>query len=459
MADKEQTTHKLPLIQLNSADRDSYIGLPNVNESVNTSHPYIAYGNDNLYPNYLRSLTHAPIHSALLQTKSSIIYGGGLETKDNPIAIKRWQKLARYDDANECDLNSLFYSICRDIAVYGAYSVLYKMGAPFRSPLTGLIEREITAIKYVPFESVRYGRPYRYEDEFGPVAEPLFAYLSRDWSAGSMSRYADYYHPSERRGNVMPSGINTPYKVPLWHQSERIPENYDLYLFIGQGDKNGNNWYPIAPYHGIINDIVALIELQKHRANHTAKSFNATTVFAMPTPLDGDPEQLEQLQKMMQMQYTGAKNAGGVMFLFPTSQVLGGTPVVPTVNQLQQVDYGHFDATMFSTAQSIATGHGVPAILQGMTTGSFIAINEDMIKASLSLFREFYALKNQQLALQFLDEIAKWNSWFMPVPTVVPSLTYQFIEDMKNAYQSLINPNGNNNSSSPDFGGGVQSAG
>lgn len=98
----------------------SKVILPQFSESINLEKKVVKFGDDNLFPEYLKSLINkSPLHSSIVTQKARMVGGYGF-TK-NEITPETYMFLK--NSGGNYDLDEILYRISYDLEVFGAFSI------------------------------------------------------------------------------------------------------------------------------------------------------------------------------------------------------------------------------------------------------------------------------------------------------------------------------------------------
>lgn len=228
-----------------------------------TSNPFINYGHNNQFPNYLWDLY---LRSALLQ---SIIGGISNYTEGNGITYNEAIKLIEEANQDGETLDDIIKKVITDYLVFGGFAiqVIYnKLG-------------EVNELYWLDFRNVRTN------DDITKI------YYSKDWIKHSRD-YLTY--------DVFGSG-NT--------QTE-------VFYFKGHITRGV---YPIPRYNGALNAIETSVEISKFHLNSILNNFSGNFIINFN---NGQPDEETQgiIEKGIKDKFSGTDNAGKFMVAFNDSK-------------------------------------------------------------------------------------------------------------------------------------------
>jgi len=248
--------------------------VPTFVEKENSGKPYLSYGQDNRFPNYLWELY---LRSALLQSivegTANYVGGNGLVFAEAP-TIQRLKEEANADGET---LEDIIKKITADYLIFGGFSlqIIYnKLG-------------EINEIYWLDFRNVRLNK------------EGDKAYYSEDWI-----KHANDY---------------TVYDV-FDPKAEKKPKT-SVYYFKGHISRGV---YPIPRYNGALNAIETSTEISKFHLNSILNNFSGNFIINFN---NGQPTEdvQEDIERRIKQKFSGADNAGKFLVSFNDSKDNGVT--------------------------------------------------------------------------------------------------------------------------------------
>ena len=270
--------------------------IPTFIEKENSGKPYLNYGNDNRFPNYLWELY---LRSAVLQSiingTADYADGDGVIYSENPIV----QKLK--DKANEdCEtLEDIIKKITIDYLIFGGFSlqVIYnKLG-------------EINELYWLDFRNVRCNK------------EGEKVYYSDDWIKHSNDYLVyDIFNPEKKTGT-------------------------SVFYFKGHISRGV---YPIPRYNGALSAIETSTEISKFHLNSILNNFSGNFIINFN---NGQPsaDVQDEIERKVKDKFSGADNAGKFMLVFNDSKENG-----VTVERIQDDNFDKkYDALRDSTFKEI----------------------------------------------------------------------------------------------------------
>jgi len=221
---------------------------------------YVAYGDDNLFPEYLVDLyKSSATHSALCNTIGQMIFSDGIISDDieTRLRIEEW------------GLQDVMRKACLDLKIQGGFAL----------EITYSIDRTTVAtIKHCPFENIRSGEA----DDDDKI--PYYWY-STDWSDSHI----------------------TPVEVKSFSPEDKN-EHPTQILYVNPFSP-GSFYYPKPDYIGSVNYIELDKEISKYHINNIrnglAPSFTIHFKNGVPSP-----EERGKIRNDIENQLAGATNAG-----------------------------------------------------------------------------------------------------------------------------------------------------
>lgn len=246
--------------------------VPTFVEKTITGKPFLNYGNDNQFPNYLWELY---LRSALLQ---SIINGTADYVGGDSIVYSQTPNIQNLvEEANKDGetLDDIVKKVTIDYLIFGGFAlqVIYnKVG-------------EISEIYWLDFRNVRLNK------------EGDKVYYSEDWvrHANDYVIY-DIFNPDVRKGT-------------------------SIFYFKGHITRGQ---YPIPRYNGALSAIETSTEISKFHLNSILNNFNGNFIVNFN---NGQPsnEVQDEIERKIKDKFTGSDNAGKFLLVFNDSKDNGVT--------------------------------------------------------------------------------------------------------------------------------------
>lgn len=290
-------------------------------------YPYIRYGDDNSYPDYLVYLyNRSAIHNAIVNGKTRFILGRGWQPVDgvNDANLKRF--LGRVNPSDT--LNDLTYKCILDRLIFGGYGlrVLWMGG-------------KITTIYHQPFQTIRTNLD---QSEY---------YISKEWTR-DMSTKARFK-----------TNAKMPEDVRMVKPFDPTTGNGEQLLYICDY-RPMLKIYPLPEYIPANAAIETDVEIDNFHLNNIKSGFAAGT---MITLFNGKPapEQQKKTERDLKDKFFGTDNAGeGVIYYAELNE----TPPLITPLRSNELDK-QYDQLAKSTIEKIFIGHNVTSpMLFGVKT-------------------------------------------------------------------------------------------
>ena len=227
---------------------------------------WIAYGVDNLFPQYLRELAQTgAVHGSLCVSIGEMIAGKGLEAG---VYNKRLEELKAYD---------VFYGCSNDLKLYGGFYV----------EIIYTIDREnVAKMRHLPFEECRLAVTGEEEEIAG-------VYHSNDWANTRKKR-------------------NKPEFIPIYNTMSKAEEPRQVYYCFNYA---GSNFYPRPDYYSAINSIELAKEISIYHVNNIMNGLSPSMIVSLFQGAPA-PDEQQQIKRDWERQLTGARNAGKFIMTF-----------------------------------------------------------------------------------------------------------------------------------------------
>lgn len=270
--------------------------VPTFVEKINSSKPYLNYGENNQFPNYLWELY---LRSALLQSiiNGTADYAVGDEIVFGSEAdIQRLKNNANQDGET---LEDIIKKITTDYLIFGGFAmqIIYNK------------VQEISEIYWLDFRNVRCNK------------EGDKVYYSEDWVRHANDYVAyDVFNPNNKRGT-------------------------SVFYFKGHISRGV---YPIPRYNGALSAIETSTEISKFHLNSILNNFSGNFIINFNNGQPSDDVQ-EEIERKLKAKFSGADNAGKFMVSFNDSKDNG-----VTVERIQDDNFDKkYEALRTSTFKEI----------------------------------------------------------------------------------------------------------
>jgi len=322
---------------------------------------YVRWGHRNNFPNYLIELYHnSSIHATCVNAITEAIVGQGLISNNNTVLDK-----ANLDNES---WNEIFAKVALDYYLFGGFAL---------EIIWSKDRKSIAEVYHIDFSYLRA----KEKDYRGKI--PGY-YISDEWDKMQYVKNLD----------------NIPY-LPVFNPSKNKDETNQLYLH--QPYTPGSKYYPIPLYQGAIKVIDLDSEIDTfHLAN--IKNGLAPSL-AITTFTNGTEDEREQIERMLQSQYSGAEKAGRMLYMDVASRE--EMPEIKTID-LNVAD-GYYSELNESTTQKILTAHRITSpMMLGIKTAGQLGGREEVENAYL-LFLNTVIKPLQQDILDCLNYIMDYN--------------------------------------------------
>lgn len=313
---------------------------------------WLNYGEDNLFPQYLKDLCEtSPIHGALCVSISEMIAGKGVSS---PTAQDRLDALS---------MNDVVYAAANDIKRYGGFylEVIYSMD-----------RQSISKVICLPYEECRLSLDE--EENVNGIWHSL------DWSA-----------PRKQR--------NKPAYIPIFNPSlatENPKQVYICRLYTS------GNAYPRPDYWSAVNYIELSKQISIFHVNGISNGLFPSTIVSF---FNGDlpPEKKREMMREWEDKLSGAKNAGKFIMTFNEP---GNSK--PEINSFPISDADKLYEYLSSASRTeILTAHRVttPLLFGIRGDGTGFGSNKDEMQTGLEIFTNQVIEPYQRRISDAIEEI------------------------------------------------------
>lgn len=316
--------------------------------------PYIYYGENNLYPEYLLELfNRCSKHNAIITGKSLMIKADGFETEN--------EALNQFIKQTEC--NDILYKASLDLEMFGGF---------YLDIIWGLGSGKIAGIEHIDFSKVRISD-----------CETKF-YYCEDWADMRLVRSED--------------GV-------------RELKQFNPNINIGRGVLYVKQYrpdckvYPLPDYIGAVASIETDIEIANFHLNNIKNGFSAGMMInfnnGQPTP-----EIQRAIATKLKLKKQGSDNAGEVIINFSDSKDKSPEILPLTPSDLDK----QFLQLREDTTQEIFTGHKITSpLLFGIKQAGQLGGRTELLDA-FELFQNTYINSRQSFLEYIFNELFKINN-------------------------------------------------
>ena len=375
-----KTSSKLLSVKL------SQIELPRFEEKNITGTPYVRWGKDNRWPNFLQGLAdRSGLHNAIITTKLDYAFSEGLvPLTDSKDAVTNL--FISHPNPFE-SLNDLYKKLLYDYILYGVFAI---------NIIWDKDREHIAELYHVDVSKIRCGR----KDERGFIKDYFY---SDNWLKSNSSSYKTIkaYNPKEKIGSQI-----------LFFTTYRP----------------GVEYYALPSYTGAIESIATDIEIVNFHLSHLK---NGLAPSKMITFTDGMPstEEAQNLQQQIEDTFTGSDNAGKMLLNFvnspdkaPQVDTLGGDNLGDQFIQLES-----------SVLNQILSGHRVtsPLLIGIRSDNNGLGSNSEEILEAFQIFANTVIKPIQQDVVKILNDLIKYTKGYAGAilePTLNTPINFTFSE-------------------------------
>ena len=306
-----------------------YNNIPAPVEKVISSRPYVAYGEENTFPQDMANLLIlSPIHQACVSKKIEFAQGQKI-TFDSNI------NLSQVNDKGE-SIQDILEKCMADKVVFGQYAINVVWSRDGKS---------IASLEHVDFSQLRSGK----RNPYGVVNE---WYYCRDWQ-------------DVRRNKII--------SIPAFDPSLALEEPNQLFVYSEYAP--GAQYYAKPDYLSALAYVYLDYEIGNHHIANVKKNFAPGVIINLKHQTDG-PEDRDAIYESMIDQYQGTKNSGEPFIVFGPEGI-----EVTQVNSSGNGDM--YQALNEMTQQYILTAHRItsPMIL-GIKTAGQLGGRSEMVDAT-----------------------------------------------------------------------------
>jgi len=301
---------------------------------------WVAYGEDNLYPDYLVELMNTSSkHNSLIKKKVNMSVGGGF--LDNPALMD----FIKNNNGKE-DLNDIVYKNGYDLNLYGGFALA----------VTWSNDRsKIVRLSYVDYSQVRIAKVLDDDSEMAKMQENGvdFYYISADWNQYKKDKFKP----------VLMQGFSEQYKK----------ESTQL-IYVNEY-RAGVDYYTYPDYISSVD----WIELDKEIANfHLSSVHNGFTPSMIISFKGGIPtdEEMKKLKQKLNKEYAGSDNASAVFLTFSESG--DNAPEFIPINLNASDD--RFLQLEEQIQQNIIIAHGASPIVAGVAISGKLGSSDEVLE-------------------------------------------------------------------------------
>lgn len=323
---------------------------------------WVLFGPNHSFPlDILEYLNGSSIHNSIIESKSSLIAGGGFlfaETRElsNRFLVDNWKTIPFWRK-----LDKVFYQVTKDQQIFGysCFEIIYSMD-----------RTRIADINWLDASRIAQGK----KDEFGEIKT---YYYSENWSNTRQ-------YPPREIESFNPNG-----------------ESIRQLMFISYDDNN-MDYYALPNYYSALRWIKADMLMAEYNLAAINNGFSPSIVFKFykkPTP-----EERRMNAESIKAQHGGAKNAGKAIILYSD-----GKDLAPDVDTL---DATNIDARLIQVSeqiiQNIITAHRAHPQLLGIQTPGKLGYSSELLQ-SWEIFDKMVIRSERKLILDAFKEVLIYN--------------------------------------------------
>lgn len=332
---------------------------------------FYKYGLHNDFPEYLIYLyNNSSIHNTCINAVVEGVVGEGL------VCDKEHTAMLDYANSEE-SWNDILKKIALDYKLYGGYA-LEVIWSRDRS--------RISEVYHVDFSWLRA----KEKTKAGKI--PGY-FISDEWA--EKYKYGiggGIYNQYQSAG----TNIELPF-LPTFNPKKRLEEPKQIYVYCPY--KPGQKYYPLPDYAGALRTIEVDIETDNFHSNNLKNGL--TPSLAITTFLNADPDQRQEIERMLREQYSGTNNAGSLIYIDVDSPE--NAPTITPINSNGTDDY--YLNLNEMVQQKILTSHRITSpMMLGIKTAGQLGGRDETIDAYL-LFTNTVLRPFQQILTQTIEDM------------------------------------------------------
>lgn len=295
---------------------------------------WVAYGRDNLFPQYLNELAEtSPVHGSLTISISDMIAGKGLSSNYQ-------------ERIDALDVYGCYYGASFDYKKYGGFyiEVIYTND-----------RKNIAKIKHLPFQECRLAVEGEDETVIG-------IYHSEDWA------------------NIRKKK-NKPTFIPKFHPASAVNEPKQVYYCYNY---TSGQFYPRPDYWSAVNYIELERQIGIYHVNNILNGLFPSFIISFFNG-QAEPQQQLDIKRDWERLLTGAKNAGKFLMTFNERD----TPK-PEIESfpLSDADKQYQFLSEESTSKVMIAHRITTPLLFGIRTQTGFGSNKDEMETGLEIFKK-----------------------------------------------------------------------
>lgn len=366
--------------------------------------PWIKFDRDNLFPNRISEWKLSPYHGAALRTTSTILYGTGLEFKEDETNAFYPTPLQPYltkeqngglnlreelndltywgDDAN-LTIDEFMRRIVNDFVVHNTYA--FKIRIKPTLTFNNTWRHKIYALDYIDPAQLRLESPNLLRGQSSPKG----VYWCRDWEH-------PYHSGNDLTRYEMFSGLE-----PSFDFNEAI--------FYYSGTIEGSNWYPLPIYVGGMIDVESDYQISILRLKMVSNNLSVQAVAKLLSEPATEKEKIA-LESSLNNQF-GNSSDTNLLIMYGQTGIDGNT-AMPAFDYLSPPDPGKLFETMdTSLKRNILMLHRIPEALSMMGESNALITNTDGVLNAAAVFEHYVINPIKELPLEGLKRVLRYNLW------------------------------------------------
>jgi hypothetical protein len=323
-----------------------------------TDGKYVKYGVYNDFPQHLIDLfNNSSIHGTCVNAIVDGIVGEGLIAEPSFVL----------DQANPKESwNAIYKKMALDFKLYGGYAL---------EVVWNKSRTKVAAVYHIDFSYLRAAeKNYR--------GEVPGYYISDEWN--------------DKRNYINVAPEDYPY-LPVFDYTKAMEEPKQIYVYRPYSP--GQKYYPLPDYIGALDVIELDHEVDRFHINNIQNGLAPS--LAITTYTNADPDQREQIEEMLRMQYAGAENAGNLLYM-DLDDPANKPDITPIPSNQTDTYYTTINDLV---VQKILTAHRItsPMIL-GIKTEGQLGGRTEVLDAYLLLLNTVIR-PYQQILLSSIEEL------------------------------------------------------
>lgn len=339
------------------------VDIPTPTETISNK-GWISFGEDNLYPQFLISLSNrSSLHSSILKQKSMLIGGNGFNKLGLSVDALSFLK----NVYNQDDLDQIVFKISMDLELYGGF---------YLNIVWSKDRNRIAEINYIDPSKIRI------ESKIDPEKFPQ----------GENYWYCDDWNNSYRHKPVLYQGFSTSNK-----------KNLSQILYVKEY-RPGTEFYARPEYESGIRWIELEWEISNFHLNNVKNGFHPSMHINFPIGQPSSEEAFE-ITKRLKNQYAGSEMAGNILVTFSDTKDSAATFEPINLNASDE----RFIMLNEQVREGILKAHRVtnPGLFGIETPGKLGNRNE--LLESLEIFQTQYIIPKQRIIEKTFNYLSRIN--------------------------------------------------